>query len=154
MLKRYLGVYIGWINMDPIFQEKSIRQNVWNVSISSYLKGIIIACLFVFSYFFFFFLPRIHTLLRIKRVREKCKAVMAQKENVINNHAQCACVLERHDDKVVTVITDLGKSTRIDTVALPTTREYNYKVINLYNTAVCPQSRPSEIEERNAISVS
>lgn len=137
--------------MNPIFQEK--------IYLTKCMK-----CIDIFLFkryyhcmpfrFFLFFLPRIHTLLRIKRVREKCKAVMAQKENVINNHAQCACVLERHDDKVVTVITDLGKSTRIDTVALPTTREYNYKVINLYNTAVCPQSRPSEIEERNAISVS
>lgn len=89
-----------------------------------------------------------------KKSEGRVKGRDGQKENVINNHAQCACVLERHDDKVVTVITDLGKSTRIDTVALPTTREYNYKVINLYNTAVCPQNRPSEIEERNAISVS
>lgn len=89
-----------------------------------------------------------------KKSKGKVKGRDGPKENVINNHAQCACVLERHDDKVVTVITDLGKSTRIDTVALPTTREYNYKVINLYNTAVCPKSRSSEIEERNAISVS
>lgn len=89
-----------------------------------------------------------------KKSEGRVKGRDGQKENVINNHAQCACILERHDDKVVTVITDLGKSTRIDTVALPTTREYNYKVINLYNTAVCPRNRPSEIEERNAISVS
>lgn len=89
-----------------------------------------------------------------KKSEGRVKGRDGQKETVINNHAQCACVLERHDDKVVTVITDLGKSTRIDTVALPTTREYNYKVINLYNTAVCPQNRPSEIKERNAISVS